>query len=296
MSRSTIRRGIAVSLAAAIAAAGFAACNPKTVAFIEPPKVTAEDEKQVAGAPMYLGGPEDHPETVTMKIRATPTLTSYFDSLSNVDLVAYLNTLQYDLDSATSEIDSVTCIHRPSGVPCGPTEAARVFIEPVVGMHMWKKSVIPKYGVVAARIINYDVSDRAEANFGFPPHSQVWWVVDSIPGGGGLRSRFFARNYNANAPAVTLIGTEREFNECRHIRETRHKHAKAKFMDCLQSAVYSAAETAGDPVMRPAKALGGLPIFYQVGFGAVPVPSTPYIKALSDTWVTCDAGCCSTSR
>lgn len=296
MSRSTIRRGIAAGLAAVTAAAGFAACNVKQIVPLEPPKVTAEDEKQVVGGPpMYLGGPEDHPDTVTMKIRATPTLANYFDALSRPDLVTYLNKLQYDLDTATSEIDSVTCIRQPSGVPCAPTEAARVFIEPEVGMHLWNKSVIPKYGVVAARIINY-TPDRSEANFGFPGHSQVWWVVDSIPGGGGLRSRFFVRNYDVGTPPVRMIGTQREFNQCLHLRKTRHKEAKAKFMDCLQSAVYSTAMTGGDPVMQTGRALARPPIFYPVGFGAVPVPAAPYIKALTDTWVTCDAGCCSTSH
>jgi len=297
MSRSTIRRGIAAAVAAVITAAGFAACKPKVLALLEPPKVTAENEHEVVGVqPTYLGGPEDHPDTVTMKIRETPTLTAYFDSLSDPDVVAYLDTLQYDLDTATSEIDSVTCVHQPSGVPCGPTEAARVFIEPEVGMHMWNRMLIPKYGLVAARIINYDATDRAEATFGFPAHRRVWWVVDSIPGGGGLRSRFFARNYPTLVPAVIQVGAPRGFNQCPHIRSTRHKYAKAKFVDCLQSAIYSTATTGGDPVTTPARPLDGRAAIRQAAFGAIPIPAHPYIKELTDTWVTCDAGCCSTSH
>ena len=289
-----------MTLVAFAAASSFPACRPKERTLLEP-KVTAEDEKQVVGGPpAYLGGPGDHPDTVTMKIRATPALRNYFDSLSKADLVAYLNTLQYDLDSATSEIDSVTCVHRPIGspnvTPCGPTEAARVFIEPEVGMHLWNKAAIPKWGVVAARIINYDATNRAEAHFGFPAHSQAWWVVDSIPGGGGLRSRFFVRNYDPGAATVTMLGTVREFNQCQHPRETRHKEAKAKFMDCLQSAIYSAAATGGDPVTTPATPGRPGGSLHTAAFGAIPVPAHPFIRDLTDTWVTCDAGCCSTSH
>jgi len=166
MNRTTIRYGTAAALAAVIAASAAAACKPKTLALLEPPKVSAENENEVVGAPpTYLGGPEDHPSLTTLKVRPTPILTHPIESYSDRDLVEYLDSLQYDADTATSEVDSVTCIHQPSGVPCGPTEAARVFIEPEVGMNKWAKPTIPKYGLIVSRIINYDVTDRAEAHF-----------------------------------------------------------------------------------------------------------------------------------
>ena len=296
MSRTSARYGVVATLAAVVAASFVLACHPRSRPLLAPGKVTAENENEVVGKqPKYLGGPEDHPQPVTVRIRPTATLPRYIDSLPDDSLVAYLDTLQYDYDSATSEIDSVTCTHQPSGVPCGPTEAARVFIEPEVGMHLWRKMDIPKYGLVVARIINYDSTDRAEASFGFPPHRRIWWVVDMEPKTATLRSRFFVRNYNATAPAVTMVGTPREFNQCAHVA-TRHKYAKAKFMDCLQSAVYSAAATGGDPVTAPSSTRPRRATVHTASFGAVPVPAHPFIRALTDTWVTCDAGCCSTSH
>lgn len=293
MSRSTIRRGIAVSLAAAIAAAGFAACKRNQLALLELPKVTAENEHEVIGLPpATLGGPEGGAVITTLKPRLTPTLKKPITAMTDAELVGYLNDLEYDLDPANSEIDSTTCLYGPTGPACNPGDAARVFIEPEVGMHLWKHTDIPKYGLVVARVINYS-ANKYEANFKFPPSRKIWWVVDS-DGTGGLRSRYFVRNYQAAAPAVDPVGVALPFKLCPHAHYTPHTEAKAKFLSCAQSDT-----VAGYQRSRAERASASAPdpsIFRPVRFrSTVPLPMYPFIKALDAAWVTCDAGCCATS-
>jgi len=167
-----------------------------------------------------------------------------------------------------------------------------VFIEPEVGMHLWKHTDIPKNGLVVARVINYS-ANKYEANFKFPPSRKIWWVVDS-DGTQGLRSRYFVRNYHASAPAVDLVGTPQPFKQCPHGHNLPHTEAKAKFLTCAQSdtvARYDGSGLKGDSRLAPAPA-----IFRPVRFrSTVPLPAYPYIKALDGAWVTCDAGCCATS-
>lgn len=293
MSRSTIRRGIAASLAAVIAAAGFAACKHTRPEPIEPVKVTAENEHEVVGhQPASLGGPEGGAVVTTLKPRLTPTLKKPITAMTDAELVTYLNSLEYDLDPANSEIDSTTCLYGPTGPACNPGDAARVFIEPEVGMHLWKHADIPKYGLVVARIINYS-SNKYEANFRFPPSQKVWWVVDSN-GTSGLRSRYFVRNYHPGAPAVDLVGTELPFRQCPHAHNTPHDEAKAKFLSCAQSDTVASYPSSG--VAKPSGLAPAPSIFRPVRFrSTVPLPAYPFIKALDAAWVTCDAGCCATS-
>jgi hypothetical protein len=298
MTRSTIRYRAAGTAAAMAFAIGAGACNLGSRSVIEPPRVTAENEHEVRGLPPdSLGGPEGKPVIVSVKPRATPFLLQPIESLSDSALVAYLDSLQYDLDTANSEIDSVSCVHRPSGAPCGVGEAARVFIEPEVGMRLWKHADIPKYGLVVGRIINYDMTDRAESTFNFPANRKVWWFVDTNPLTHRLRSRYFIRNYHATAPAVDTVGVPREFNLCNHPSGKPHDQSRAKFMDCLQSAVYPNAmrddrvDTTGSSLALTARYIRPV-----ASGSVVPLPPRPYVKALTDTWVTCDAGCCSTSH
>lgn len=261
-----------------------------------------EDEERLT-PPRALGGPGHGTTTAPLKQRATPTLDDFIENLTDSALVAYLSTLQYDRGPGQSQSVRAACVHNPTGHPhpipapkrCNLGDGAEVAIEPEVGMHMTDFAKIPEHGLVVARIINYDSTDREEATFGFPPGRRVWWVVDRP--NGVIRSRFFIRNYRAAAPAVTQIrdvAAVYTLVNC-HPTET-HPHAQATFATCGRAPHTTKAPAGGSAARLSTAPLATL----SLAGGArrqpsVPVPTRPVEVAIDGTWVTCKGGCCATS-
>lgn len=259
-------------------------------------RYTGEVEDEVPGlAPSQLGGPLGGGRGTPLQDRPTPALTQAFDSMSDRDLVDYLRKLQYNMDTNIGQVVDAQCVHADSArKDCAPTEAARVFIEPEVGMNKWEHDAIPEHGLVVARIINYDPSDRQETTFGFPRSTRVWWVVD-YDAQHQLRSRFFKRNYNATGPAVDQVGAPRGFHRCKHLDKPAPL-ARAKFWNCAQSAQALAPSTSrGDQVVGSHSSAAATPAQLTSFGSAVPLPARPMSELLRDSWVNCGAGCCATS-
>jgi hypothetical protein len=244
---------------------------------------------------LQLGGPAGGGKGVRVKNRPTPALTQAFDSMNDQDLVAYLGTLQYNMGNYSSHVIDADCVHaNASNKHCDQSEAARVFIEPEVGMTRWEHDAIPQHGLVVARIINYDPSDRRESTFGFPASTRVWWVVD-YDANHQLRSRFFKRNYHETGPAVDTVGAPRGFYHCSHKDYPGHP-ARAKFWNCAQSALALAAPASeGDRIVGAQGAAAAVPARLASSASAVPLPARPVAQLLQDSWVNCGAGCCATS-
>lgn len=252
----------------------------------------AEDEVP-AHAPSQLGGPLGGGRGVPVQSRATPELPQPFDAMNDQELVNYLGSLEYDMDKYSSQVMDADCVHAgASNKPCDPTEVARVFIEPEVGMTKRAYDAIPQFGLVVARIINYDPSDRRESTFGFPPSTRVWWVVD-YDANHQLRSRFFKRNYHTTGPAVDTVGAPRGFYHCNHPDNPGHP-TRAKFWTCAQSAslALAAPATQGDPVVAARRSGAATPVRLA---SLVPLPPLPVAELLQASWVNCGAGCCATS-
>lgn len=299
MTRSPIRRrGTPIWLGVIIVASATACHSPgaKIVPRDGSGKTTAENEQEVVGSkPASLGGPVSDKPGVALRQSPTPVLENYIERLSDDSLVAYLDSLQYDRDDNNSEIENVTCVHADN-TPCLATETAQVFIEPEVGAHRRDHRFIPKFGYVVARIINYD-KNYYVANFGFPPDTTVWWVVDRDPTTNEPRSRYFKRNYSATPPAVTQVGATQHFFYCGHVHKEGHTEAIAKYVSCSQSLTMGGPDTSSYTAMRLASRDGSGPPFYPAAFrSSVPVPRRPMMMAISATWITCDMGCCSTSQ
>jgi len=258
---------------------------------------TGEAEDEVPGhAPLQLGGPAGGGKGERLKNRATPALTQPFDAMNDQDLVDYLGKLQYNMGSYSSHVIDADCVHgNASNTHCDQSEAARVFIEPEVGMTKWQHDAIPANGLVVARIINYDPSDRRESTFGFPPSTRVWWVVD-YDASHQLRSRFFKRNYHTTGPAVDTVGAPRGFYRCNHPDKPGHP-ARAKFWTCSQSAALALAAPmpGGDRVIGAEGGGAAVPARLASSGAAVPLPARPMAQLLQTSWVNCGAGCCATS-
>lgn len=296
------------ALAALLTGLALATACPRPGLERRPPgnPVPEDEDEQRLTPPKKLGGPGHGSASSQLKVRATPGLDDFIENLTDSALVAYLSTLQYDMGPGQSQRVRATCVHNSTGYPhpipaprrCNIGEGAEVAIEPEVGMHMTDFAAIPEHGLVVARIINYDTSDREEATFGFPPGRRVWWVVDRP--NGVIRSRFFIRNYRATAPAVTQIrdvAAVYSLVNC-HPTET-HQYAQATFATCSHAphltapARGSAARPSGTPVTGMSFAgtsfAGGAPLT-----SSVPMPALAEM-VIDGTWVTCKGGCCATS-
>jgi len=298
--RRSMTRMRACALAAAVMAVTVGgSCTPSATETKVSPKKSGEPEAEVEGTipPTRLGGPlEAVGMPVTFSPRKLAKLNVDIQQLNEHELVGYLNTLVYDMDAMNDEIDSVACVHAtPAGdTPCAPTEGARVFIEPEIGAHLWKHGdyAASPHGVVVARILNYETDDRREATFGFPAHTKVWWLVDLDPATQQPRSRFFRRTYAANAPFIVQVGSDQPFFYCDHVHKVHHGNAIAKYVSCSQSLTM---QPDADPERAGLAPAGG--IFRQAAFThAIPLPKRPTVMALTATWITCDMGCCSTTR
>ena len=302
MIRSTTRmRGSVLLLGmTVIGAAGSCHQAPPGGQIVVLSKPTGEREHEDAGtAPQaHLGGPLDQVPSMTFKTRKTPKLTADILQLNEQQLVAYLNGLIYDGDTKNGELETVACVHATIGgdTPCASTDGVRLVIQPEIGAHIWKHGDLKndRHGAIIARIINYETDDRKEATFGFPAHTKVWWLVDFDTVTQLPRSRFFKRTYSTHPPFLEQVGGDQPFYYCDHVHKAGHGEAIAKYVSCSQSLTMQPTPERGVSA-RSAPSTDG--VFRQASFtNAVPLPRRPLVMALTATWITCDMGCCSTTR
>lgn len=302
ISRPTMRAQRAALSLGIMIAVGMSACyGPPAVPGPPPPppKSTGDSEVQAAGTtpPTRLGGPTDTSAGTYFIPRKTPPLTDYFENLDESHLIGYLNMLVYDKDPMNAETETATCVHWPSNVRCAPTEGALVSIEPEIGAHKWPHNQVPRFGFVVARLINDDLTDRMEETFRIPARTQAWWVVDQDPVTHVARSRFFRRTFSSSPPYVEQLGTTHEFLLCGHAHNNGHSHAIGKFVNCSQSLTMVPLPAVGGTESFPRSQPGATGLFHLTSFGSsIPPYGRPEIMQLQATWVTCEMGCCSTSR
>jgi hypothetical protein len=298
MRRAEFRSRTVCVLSFAMLTALVGACyhGTTTTDLVIRPKFQVEHEMELRSTQSpTLGGPEGGGIGIPLEARQTPELPQDIEALSNDSLVVYLNDLEYDLDPANYEIENATCHHAITGAACVLPESARVVIQPEIGAHLWKHTTIPAHGLIFARIINYDTTDRTEDHFQFPAKTKVWWVVD-YDANKRLRSRYFRRNYSATAPAVVQVGATMPFVYCEHAHSSNHTDAQAKFVSCSQSLAVMMQPERGLGQRRvnagPADAATIRPVSFR---SEVPLAPRPTALALQSTWVTCGSGCCATS-
>lgn len=222
--------------------------------------------------------------------RPTPTLPKPLDSLTNQELVAYLNTLAYKVGGFNTQTANVPC----TGAGCGPGDSAHVLIQPEEGMNQWEHDSVPAKGIIVARIINDSPTGTDAATFGYPAQRKTWWIVDSA--GGVLRSRFFVRMYTDPDSAVHYVTAPRQFYRCVHPDAPAGRRARAKFWGCAESAGDSTYSMGGSAGRSPTGVMTQpTPVHLVSLHSAVPPLPAPRPIALTANWVSCGSGCCATS-
>ena len=224
--------------------------------------------------------------------RKTPGLPKDIDSMTDHELVTYLNSLKYKTGGYNTHAANVACVHGSVfGKPaCTGSDSAHVFIQPEAGMNKREIGDLPPFGMVVARIINDAPVDRDAVNYGYPAQRKTWWMV--VDSAGILRSRFFIRTYAPGPPAIAYVTTSRPYTHCNH-PDRPGRPARAKFWTCAES-VLDPPDYRGDRVVpnRHEASLGAY--VHAVGFGAPSSPPAPTLApfALVSNWVDCGAGCC----
>jgi hypothetical protein len=228
--------------------------------------------------PDTLGGPYGHgkdgtnnPSDPTLAAPVLLTTRGLPDSL----LAAYLNALNFDRARDNGELALVACKSGDS------TCAAKVYIQPEIGMKHRGYNDIPATGVVVARIINYSVVDT-EATYGIPPLSRAYWYV--YPEAGIKRSRLFVRTPTGAAKIRFLRTDTIPYSECLHANTGGP--ATAKFRKCVDTQTFSSTGDRvlwrkNNPFVRPASFTSRVPL----NPDAEPLQAT-------ELWVKCAQGCC----
>lgn len=242
-------------------------------------KPEAEKGDERVGLPPHpdtLGGPYGHGKAGHYKpndqTAAAPVLIT--TGIPDATLAGYLDTLNFDKARDNGELALVHC---RSG---GPTCAARVYIQPEIGMKHRGYADIPPTGVVVARIINYSATDT-EATYGIPPLTRAYWYV--YPVGTSLRSRVFIRTLTGG-DRIRFLLPDSAWNRCPH--DNTGGPATAKFRKCVATATFTSMGDRilgrkGDPFVRPASFTSRVPL-------------NPLAEPLQATelWVKCAQGCC----
>ena len=236
----------------------------------------------------------DRAEDVVIARAPTPTLPRPIDSLTDTELVNYLNTLHWkpSWSHFSTQREKAPCVHRKTGIACSAGDSADLLIQPESGTSKWEHDSIPPNGLIVARINNYASGDKDADSLGFRAGAKTWWVVDDSAG--TLRSRFFVRTYVQNAP-IAFVTRTRPFIHCTHPDAPSGRAARGKFWNCAQStadSLLAAAPAASE--QKPTTAVASR--FRLVSFDSrVPLPTAPRpLAMLNAAWVTCAAGCCST--
>jgi hypothetical protein len=235
----------------------------------------------------------DRTEDIVIARAPTPTLPHPIDSLTDSDLVTYLNSLHWKpaWSHFSTQRVKAPCVHRTTGIACTSGDSADLLVQPEAGMSKWAHDDIPPNGMVVGRVINRASGDKDADSLGFRAGAKTWWVVDDSAG--TLRSRFFVRTYVENAP-IAFVTRTRPFIRCSHPDAPNGRPARGKFWNC--------AESAADSVLAAAPVRGGPPAaavdtrYHLASFASrVPMPAAPRpLALLTSAWVTCAAGCCST--
>lgn len=286
----TVAKGSAVLVFVAVAsflASGCPKASQVMQALVFPASGHAEFENDtLAGPPPSLGGPYGGGSETSVPNRPTPVLPNHIESLSEAQLVAYLKKLVYDMGTYGSERANLPCKH--AGSPCAG-DSASVYIQAEIGMNRWNRDSIPEFGMIVARVIDYDTdTSLVEARYGFRPRRHAWWVVDRASPKGPLRSRFVERRYGAT-PAVSIInGASFAFRDCGHTAALT-RPARAKWWGC-DSTRADTTLPAFRSRPRPSSYFQTI-AFHPADAPSMPEPGFPFY-AMAEAWVTCGQGCC----
>ena len=224
--------------------------------------------------------------------RRTPGLPKRLESLTNTELVAYLNSLAYTIDTIGTQTANAPCVVGGENCPVG--DSAQLLIQPEAGMTQVEHSAIPKFGLVVARVINFAPLGHDERDFGYRAQRKTWWVVDSSSG--SLRSRFVVRTYHTTGPTVEVLGSLHPFVRCDHPDAPSWLPARAKFWRCSESARYLGAMSGARRYGRSGNEAARPSYFQLVSLHAsLPLLPDAPLAAVASNWVTCGAGCCATS-
>jgi hypothetical protein len=237
-----------------------------------------------------LGGPFQRGKATSYTPRKTPSpATKHIDAMTNAEVVAYLNTLVYDMSLDHSELVLLPCKKHGSTQKCRADSLAKVYIQPEVGMSdpSRARDSIPATGVVVARIINYSTGSDTESTYKLPPSRHAWWYVDSAPG--RLRSRMFVRTYQSTGPAVIFVGDTTNFEDCGHAMAPPDRPAMAKWRGCENDGGLQATEMM-KTLVKP-KRVGSL--FQPVSFvRGLDIGDSTFLAIKTEVWITCSLGCC----
>jgi hypothetical protein len=231
--------------------------------------------------PSALGGPFQTPSYASPPSRPTPGPTMPIDAMSETQLVAYLDSLVWDMSLDHSELALLPCRKAGTGLNCRPDSLARVYIQPEVGMNRRAVDSIPPNGMVVARIINYTTSSDTESTFHLPPAQRAWWYVDR-DSAGHARSRIFVRTYSGVGPAVTFVSA-RPWRRCPH-GYWHNRPAMARWRGCADTGGLASARSDKVDPRAFIRALSFAPR------RAVAAEARPVIAA--ESWITCSLGCC----
>jgi hypothetical protein len=227
-----------------------------------------------------LGGPYSHGRKGAAPHVQTPPAPPGLiaGSVSEADLVSYLNSLNFDKARDNGELAQVRC-PTSSGAGCSAT----LYIQPEVGMRRRRYPDVPPTGMVVARIINYSAA-ATDTTYKIPPLTRAYWLV--YPGSTPLapkRSRVFIRVPGAVPAMRFLTASDTLYKDCGHYHEVGP--ATAKFRDCVKYEV----SRAGDGIVRGE---WSNPFVRALSF--IPLPHQASVEPLTDTelWVKCAQGCC----
>ncbi len=248
---------------------------------------TEAEDSTLRGSPLQRG-----PLNALITSRKTPPLPKRIELLTNVELVAYLNSLAYKTEDVNTETVNAPCVF--AGNPCPLGDSAHIFIQPEAGMNRVERSAVPENGMIVSRVINDAPAGHDESYFGYPAQRKTWWVVDWS--GDSLRSRFFVRTYSVTGPAIRFVGSVHPFVRCDHPDAPSGLPARAKFYNCYRSGMDRSSRYG---FMPRGTTGGGManPSYFQLVSLRSSLPLLPERRPITvaSAWVSCGSGCCATS-
>jgi hypothetical protein len=235
----------------------------------------------------HLGGPFQPPaNSIADPQRPTPepTINKAVDDMTDAELVAYLNTLVWDMSLEHGELVLLPC-KKPGGASCPFDQYSKMYIQPEVGANRLDVNNISEKGVVVARLINYSTGQDSVADLEIAPTARGWWYVHKV--NNQLRSRYFIRTYASAGDGAKFVGPNRKFEGCPNHPIDTTRPATAKWRSCADDG--GVGRILGK---APAKKVASP--FNFVSFQAdTSGDSTSVLRSpRSETWITCSLGCC----